>query len=771
MASQSSRSSIRRSKLTPPSDLAPLATEEQDHVSSLLAPPRPSCQFPNNVKIIPLFFALLTLTALGEGPNYTFTLNGERLENPVLPVISDRKGKVTAGDLFRHYSLNFVVGKPGHYQLRTDRSEGFKLFCRVDDGPEHCIGLSVKMKSVEDNEILLDPLSEMPAEEKKHLRLVTLEARPADWKGALEHIDWSHCLLTISEKAADPKKPDRLPNLPKQLRYLDLEPSRSQGFKDFSSLAELKLLFLDLHYSLRMDARSLGGQSELVHLIGDSITFTGIGGLETLSAMKFLKLRRGDGIPTVGFANHMPELRVLKIDQTAVSDISQLACPQLRLLSAMETSIDDLPAPEQVPLLKDLRILSTPAGLDPETVASFQVAHPDCEIAAEWTKALHRKVGDVDRIRVRSGGTCHRDKASEKTLVEVDDRESIDDLLKGLEINDEQSGFHCMCCGEPTIELYRDHELVASLGFHHGHSLRWPGGLWPGDAAMTEASSRHLCEFLAKHGHDGPLREFEESQARERAADRYAAALSEIAPDRFYDELEKIIWDEEAQSWNDLEDAEVVKSLSKLVHAQWPDPVTRCRKLFAIYGALPNGSWNLSLGLDEALRDVLLPAVSGQSGEVLDDRSFNEQTLQGIARWCLFDREGEATRKAIGDAHYSTLIQWGLSHPREDNRFMTVVILGRDGQTELLDNFFAKPPAVRELPEEHRIEPGGMTTYLPIGSDIPVGASPKAAAAILLAKHGSEGIRNQLEKLKDQSENPDAEAYQKAIDLLKEAAD
>jgi hypothetical protein len=65
------------------------------------------------------------------------------------------------------------------------------------------------------------------------------------------------------------------------------------------------------------------------------------------------------------------------------------------------------------------------------------------------------------------------------------------------------SGFHCMCCGEPSIEFYRGERLVLTLGFHHGQSLRWVGG-WPGDGALITDSARFLVKWLADHEVEGP---------------------------------------------------------------------------------------------------------------------------------------------------------------------------------------------------------------------------------------------------------------------------
>ena len=102
------------------------------------------------------------------------------------------------------------------------------------------------------------------------------------------------------------------------------------------------------------------------------------------------------------------------------------------------------------------------------------------------------------RIRVRSGGLCHRRRADERTLFESAESSAVKELAELVMIDSSTRGFHCMCCGKPTLEFYRGDVLVAELGFHHGQSLRWRG--WPGDAALEAEQGARLCAWLKEHG-------------------------------------------------------------------------------------------------------------------------------------------------------------------------------------------------------------------------------------------------------------------------------
>jgi hypothetical protein len=131
---------------------------------------------------------------------------------------------------------------------------------------------------------------------------------------------------------------------------------------------------------------------------------------------------------------------------------------------------------------------------------------------ASWVRAtgfsreaqLEKALQGVNRIRVRSGGTCHRQIEQERTLIEESEASKVADICRSIRIDEWGSGgcwggFHCMCCGNPSIEFYRDDDLILTLGFHHGRSVRWAGG-WKWDGLLTRESATKLTSWLAEHG-------------------------------------------------------------------------------------------------------------------------------------------------------------------------------------------------------------------------------------------------------------------------------
>src|SRR5262245_30238846 len=109
-----------------------------------------------------------------------------------------------------------------------------------------------------------------------------------------------------------------------------------------------------------------------------------------------------------------------------------------------------------------------------------------------WEFPLMRAVADADRIRVRTGGTCHRHPPSERTLCEERDTAKGREFVANSKINAQESGWKavCLCCGGPSIEFYKGEELVVTLGCHEGR-FRWVEG-WQGDAVLTPGSAKYV---------------------------------------------------------------------------------------------------------------------------------------------------------------------------------------------------------------------------------------------------------------------------------------
>jgi hypothetical protein len=88
-----------------------------------------------------------------------------------------------------------------------------------------------------------------------------------------------------------------------------------------------------------------------------------------------------------------------------------------------------------------------------------------------------------------------------------------------------------MCCGDPTFEFFGGETLIVTLGFHHGQSLRWPGG-WPGDGVLAEGRGDRIADWLAERGVTGPRDARDEKRERVAREERETATfLGAFPPD------------------------------------------------------------------------------------------------------------------------------------------------------------------------------------------------------------------------------------------------
>lgn len=141
-----------------------------------------------------------------------------------------------------------------------------------------------------------------------------------------------------------------------------------------------------------------------------------------------------------------------------------------------------------------LEILSS--ELSDREIQNFKTKNPDCAVFQSWKSVLKSELQSANKLRIRSGGTCHRRKAEEKDLYIETSATVVDSVISLIEINDKKSGEHCMCCGSMSFEFYADEALLVTLGFHHGKSFRWPGGSWPGDAELSARSSDDISKWV-----------------------------------------------------------------------------------------------------------------------------------------------------------------------------------------------------------------------------------------------------------------------------------
>ena len=703
-----------------------------------------------------LFLPLVVLTSQVWGADYVFLFKGK--EYPLKPQsVFGVPGSPAKGDVLWVWDFPVVLAGPGRYEFRLGNEQGSVLLGRLPgDDAEKPVGVKVDTDYEDGKSILLDPLSEMKPEAKAGLRAVVLQKMPEKPDAALQGIDWSQASLVVSETLSSNKE-QTLRDLPGGLKYLAFDVRSSPSLKDVSSLSKATdLVWLRLDGLMTVNADVVAGMSKLRVFDAGRADLENAPVLAGLKEMRELDLGGVDEVKELGFVSSMPELRSLNVAGTPVTSLQPLAgLKKLEEVDADQTAVKELPSGGGVPSLKRLTLLSAPV---PETkIDEFRKALPACKVDSSWHASLAAALKDVDRLRVRTGGTCHRDIEGEKTLFEVADAAEIQRLVESWKVEDKESGFHCMCCGEPSLEFYKGDKLVTTLGFHHGRSLRWPEG-WPGDALLTTVASDSICDFLARHGIEGPKKELERSRKRETAYQRLWASYTTIAEESVLEKFQAAL--------------EEGTDPSEVALKTWPDAVERGARLFSLYGALAEGTWRVSTGMDEPLRDRLLVKVDAKVAVDLAKREdAPEMLLQGLSRWAFFGDEGEAFLKALEGETLRKLGTWALTHPRSDNREEALHALASKGDDSmsksLLLEFLAGKLTPRKLASEDTEDPDGSVMYLPHQDTPPKGAGEKALCAWLLSGKGVSDARPLIEGLAKDATGPDKEAFEKSLERLK----
>jgi hypothetical protein len=455
-----------------------------------------------------------------DDPAYEFTLNGK----PFVPTVVSLHGNDTTpepGDLIcLDYRFLLTLGAERACHFETTPQDDGRVLLRLPDGQTRVIGALVTWTYQEDARVVFNPLAKLSPDEIHGLWGVYLDDWSDELGKKLAEIDPGRTCVTLGSGAAedgerDGKRWGKLPPLPEGIRYLNVCEDTNMGIHGYESLARLtQLRFLAVRAltAPSFNCELIARNERLCRLKIATQQMTHPEALARLTSVERLSLAFIPNLKTIGFAAAMPHLRWLSVAGTAVHDLSPLGTlPELEEVHASRAALDRLPGPP-MPSLRRLEILSTP--LSDEAVDAFCQTNPKCAVYHRWNESLQQVVASANRVRIRSGGTCHRNPDQEKTQFELNDAAAAQEFARRIEINEAESGFECQCCGEPTFEFYEGDRLLAMLGFHHGRSLRWPE-IWPGDALLMSECAAQLPDWWAARGYDGFVKEREEAQKEE----------------------------------------------------------------------------------------------------------------------------------------------------------------------------------------------------------------------------------------------------------------
>lgn len=679
---------------------------------------------------------------------YKFKFDGRKIEPRILTV----NGPVPAmGDVAWVQDFVFCLDEPGEYDL----SESIDCLVRkMPDGGERRIACKISAPA----EVGADPSARLfrrkkpgtdvflgfTPEERTHLRGI----RVADWSPTLEQwlagFDLTRVCVLLERPALGGEDKPELPSLPTTLKNLILDTGSGWKCTDLTPLTrfkQLRLLDLTEAFPHEVDMAVLAKLPLEYLSLTSSTTWKNFEALGTIVSLKTLVANHctgmGDGRVLAGltglrelYARHLwnrPDRPVVPLDLRSLSAFKELV-----VLEVANSQVGALPE-QTLPALRSADVLL--CGAPREEVEAFVKANPQAEIRHGLNDELQKVLARAERLRVRTGGVCHRDEDAEKTIVEIKDPKMIVEIGKRFEVNEEDSGGHCMCCGDPTFEFYADGKIIATLGFHHGRSVRWSDGIWPGDGTLTSGSATFLIQWLAENGCDGPLQEHlgrkREQAAEERRWQRYDAILPREAMTAV----------RAAKDW---------EGIAKTLTASLPAGPEGATLLLRLYGC-DFQSWELASAMDRILSETLLPETPPEvlAKAIRQCQPDTEEAL-GAARWLFGEGKADSWEDRVEELE--PLARFALTHPRQANRWRCMAVLCGIGKpfVPLLREVMRSGTKPKELPREERDEAGGMLTYRPDTLDLPEGATDQQAAALCLNMLGDVESQKEVAAIRGQ---------------------
>ena len=117
---------------------------------------------------------------------------------------------------------------------------------------------------------------------------------------------------------------------------------------------------------------------------------------------------------------------------------------------------------------------------------------------AEWKRLLVAAVQGADRVAV---DPVTFPGVPSMNAFELTGGDKVQGFLAQIQIEDCDDPGMCACDGDVVFRFHKGKRELAAVSHHHGSSLRWRDGRWPGDAPLTAESQAALPAWLAKEGY------------------------------------------------------------------------------------------------------------------------------------------------------------------------------------------------------------------------------------------------------------------------------
>lgn len=236
---------------------------------------------------------------------------------------------------------------------------------------------------------------------------------------------------------------------------------------------------------------------------------------------------------------------------------------------------------------------------------------------------LKELFADVDMVIIKDGGVYEDKAMHNNVMLTINQADKVRTFHQLMEINEKNTGFYCMCLGTYAIELYNHNNLKATIGFHHGFSIRYYK--WNSDAELARIDD--LLIFLAEQGFTEPLADRMEAK-RNMQADRVAERKwLEVAPKCF------------SKYWAHIKglDNSYYSSLISYLNLEIPDKQEQIIALLQTFGKTDN-FWTAYPSYEALPQDILSTFEIKDiiDAYTLSDRNY--KTRKGLGRFlCSFE--------------------------------------------------------------------------------------------------------------------------------------
>ncbi|MBO9200216.1 MULTISPECIES: hypothetical protein [Niastella] len=239
---------------------------------------------------------------------------------------------------------------------------------------------------------------------------------------------------------------------------------------------------------------------------------------------------------------------------------------------------------------------------------------------------LRKLFEGIDRILIKDDGVYEEKAISDKVILEITGPGLVNRFSDLLEIDESLTGFYCLCLGSYAIELFANGQLRATIGFHHGRSIRYDK--WNSDVALMQ--NENLLSFLAQLGLTGPQEEYQEDQRRAEASNIAQSEWLAIAPKCFTK------FQEEIQDIN-LNTVDYLGELIAELDKEIPEKDKRVIALLQTYGKTSN-FWTAYPIYEEAPANVLNTYNPRDILDIYERSDRNYKTRRGLGRYiCSFN--------------------------------------------------------------------------------------------------------------------------------------